>query len=500
LTDTGVRGHPTRLAPRRAVVAAVAAAALAGTWAACGPEGERKLAARAGGHRAGSVERFVSRPDLRPPAIDVDARRGGAFRGLVFVTPRPAPSEQAGPLLFDDAGQLAWFRPLPGGRLAVDVRAQRYRGRSVLTWGERPVDAHDEAESVIADSHYRVLARVRAGAGVGTDLHEFRILPGDRALVLGWRSVPWDLRPIGGPRRGRALEGVVQIVSIPTGRVLLDWHSLDHVRIRESYAPILGGTSDYFHINSVAPDADGNLLVSARHTSAIYKIDARTGRVIWRLGGKRSSFTLGPGARFAFQHDAQRQSDGTISLFDNAAIEHGSPERSRALRLRLDPGRRTARLVGEYRRPTAVLSTSQGNTQVLPNGNVFVGWGSQPYVSEFTAGGRLVFDARLPSRGHQSYRAYRARWVGRPEERPAVAVRGVGGRTRAYVSWNGATGVARWRVLAGSSPDQLEAVGVAERMGFETVIGLPHRDRYVAVEATDGSGATMGASLPIRAR
>jgi hypothetical protein len=495
-----VRGRPSRLAPRRVVAAAGAAATLVVGFAACGAEDERVLSARAGGHRLGSVERFVSRPDLRPPAIDVVARRGGAFRGLVLVTPRPAPSEQAGPLLFDDAGQLAWFRPLPEGRLAVDVRVQRYRGRPVLTWGERPVDAHDEAESVIADSRYRVLARVRAGAGVGTDLHEFRILPGGRALVLGYRSVPYDLRGIGGPRRGRALAGVVQIVSIGTGRVLLDWHSLDHVGLRESYAPVLGGTADYFHINSVAPDSDGNLLVSARHTSAIYKLDARTGRVIWRLGGKRSSFALEPGARFAFQHDAQRQPDGTISLFDNAAIEHGSPERSRALRLRLDLRRRTARLVGEYRRPRAVLSTSQGNAQVLPNGNVFVGWGSQPYVSEFTSGGRLVFDARLPSLGHQSYRAYRARWTGRPDERPAVVAFDVGGRTRAYVSWNGATGIVRWRLLAGSSAQDLAPVGVAERRGFETVIGLPRRARYVAAEAIDGSGATMAASRPMRVR
>jgi hypothetical protein len=125
--------------------------------------------------------------------------------------------------------------------------------------------------------------------------------------------------------------------------------------------------------------------------------------------------------------------------------------------------------------------------------------GSQPFASEFTSRGRLVFDARLPSLGHQSYRAYRARWTGRPNGRPAALAVDVGGRTRVYVSWNGATGVARWRVLAGPSPDELEPVGVAERMGFETAIGLPRRFRSVAVEAIDGSGATMGASRPTRA-
>jgi hypothetical protein len=98
-------------------------------------------------------------------------------------------------------------------------------------------------------------------------------------------------------------------VDIETGEVLFEWHSLEHVGFEESTAgpnPDQRDAYDYFQINSVAEDNVGNLLVGARKTSAIYKVDRESGEVIWRLGGNRSNFVMGEGARFAFQHDARR--------------------------------------------------------------------------------------------------------------------------------------------------------------------------------------------------
>ena len=116
---------------------------------------------------------------------------------------------------------------------------------------------------------------------------------------------------------------------MPSGRLLWEWRSLDHVGITETVSDQLGSPFDYFHINGIEVDVEGNLLVSARNTSALYKIARRTGKVLWRLGGKRSDFSMGKGTRFGFQHDARLHEGGrTISLFDNGPRAAGS-DRSR---------------------------------------------------------------------------------------------------------------------------------------------------------------------------
>src|SRR6185295_5063987 len=178
-----------------------------------------------------------------------------------------------------------------------------------------------------------------------------------------------------------------------------------------------------------------------------------------------------------------RQPDGTLTLFDDSA----TPGRSRALVLELDEAARTARRVRDYVHPKGLLSTSQGNAQVLPNGDVFVGWGSQPYFSEFAADGTLLFDATFPT-GVQSYRDTRSPWVGRPSDAPAVAVETDQAALTVHASWNGATEVARWTVLGGTSAGALTPVGSAARAGFETAIALDSRPTFVAARALDADG------------
>jgi hypothetical protein len=216
--------------------------------------------------------------------------------------------------------------------------------------------------------------------------------------------------------------------------------------------------------------------------------------VIWRLGGKRSDFAMGPGTAFALQHDARRQADGTITIFDDGQ----APGFSRGIVLRVDETSMTATLVREYLQPQRLLSTSQGNLQVLPNGHVFIGWGSVPRFSEFGADGRLVLDAGFTA--SQSYRDQRFPWVGRPAEPPAVAIDAQGPGAVVFASWNGATEVARWDVLAGPKPASLRQVASGPRTGFETIIPvakLAADDAVIAVRAVDATGAALGASSAI---
>jgi hypothetical protein len=257
---------------------------------------------------------------------------------------------------------------------------------------------------------------------------------------------------------------------------------------------------DYFHVNAVDEDRDGNLLISARNMHALYKVDKRTGRVIWRLGGRRSDFAMGPGARFHFQHDVVRLRDGTLSLFDNQATPP-TAERSRGLVLRLDERRRTARVVREHVHPDGLLAGAEGNMQTLPGGNVLIGWGPEEHVTEHAPDGRLLFDLRLPP-GSDTYQAFRHVWHGEPPGRPALAARrGTSGRVTVWASWNGATEVRRWELLAGerTTPGGLAPVASAPWRDFETVLRARTDARWLAVRALGAGGEVLGESRAIPA-
>jgi hypothetical protein len=158
-----------------------------------------------------------------------------------------------------------------------------------------------------------------------------------------------------------------------------------------------------------------------------------------------------------------------------------------------------ASLVREYVHTGRRLSVTQGNMQTLPNGNAFVGWGSEPGFSEFHGDGELLFDANFPA-GVESYRAFRFPWTGRPSDEPAVAAEPgpASGEITVHTSWNGATEVASWGVLAGPAPDRLKTLGSIPRSGFETAMVVRTDGPYVRVKALDRRGRTLGESRAIR--
>jgi hypothetical protein len=290
---------------------------------------------------------------------------------------------------------------------------------------------------------------------------------------------------------------VLQEVNIRTGRVLFEWHSLGHVGLDESYnKPGKNQPFYYFHLNSIAVDRDGNLIISARDTWAVYKIDRHTGRIIWRLGGKRSSFKLGPGTRFAYQHDAEPNPDGTITVFDNGGNPRVSPE-SRGIDIALDTKKMTASLVEQWTHPDKLVANSQGSVQTLANGDRFIGWGGDPNLTEFSADGRVLFDAVMAA-PDTSYRAYRFPWRAKAPGRPAVAAAGVDpDRVTVYASWNGATNVAAWRILAGPDATSMTPVAETPRTGFETKAEVLTSEPFLVAEALGRSGKVLGVSVPV---
>lgn len=473
----GVAASPGATAPALALAAGSTAAAPSASPSASVTPGKRRS--------------FRTRPELTPPEIEIATPARDVASGYIFYTPGNGTGVD-GPTIVDDAGELVWARA-GSGRSIADFRVVEYAGRPALAWWEGSVNGGiGSGDFVLLDETYREIGRIEAGGAISADLHELQVTPGGTALFFadGQVAVPdSEAEPY------QVLDCTIREVDLASGRLLWSWHSVDHIGLDETYAtPPTDGKQvfDYVHLNSIDVDRDGSLLVSARNTGAIYKIDRTSGAIVWRLGGKQSDFTMADGASFSWQHDARRQPDGTLSLFDDSA----TPGRSRALVLELDEGARTARRVRDYVHPKALLATSQGNAQVLPNGDVFVGWGSQPYFSEFGADGTLRFDASFPA-GVQSYRDTRSPWTGRPADAPAVAVDASQPALTVHASWNGATEVARWAVLGGANAGSLRPLATAARTGFETAIGLVQHPTIVAVQALGADGSVLGTSEPV---
>ncbi|HVY96876.1 MAG TPA: arylsulfotransferase family protein [Solirubrobacterales bacterium] len=461
---------------------------------------------------AGSPIAPVTDPtQLQPPPVTVLRSSRHLADGSIFIAPKTAPggtiSGQQGPEIFDNEGRPIWFQPIAAPYSATDFRVQRYRGQPVLTYDvgqSTGGPGHSEGWNVILDRHYNQIATVQAGNGLAADQHEFALTPQGTALITIYHQVPYDLSSVGGPANGSVLDGIVQEVDVASGKVLFEWHSLDHVPLSDSYQPLPSSAAtpyDYFHINSVNLDSDGNLLISARHTWTVYDVDRHSGDVLWRLGGKESDFQLGPGVQFSWQHNALPEAGqpNTIRIFDNHSNGAAGSPASRIIDVRLDQKAHTATLVSSVQHPDGLSAGSQGNAQRLPGGHLFVGWGQLGRFSEFDAAGNLVWDGQVPA-GYDTYRAYRSPWVGEPDTDPtAVAERsaGPGNRVKVEAIWNGATEVQRWLVLSGRRPDHLRPAGSAAWDGLDTQISVHTRDPYVEVVALDDRGRPIGRSQAV---
>jgi hypothetical protein len=459
------------------------------------------------------LQQFVSEPNLLPPRITT-LKRGASLSGDIFLTPLPSPVVHpgsnntvtirpvgpGGPMILDGRGQLVWFKQLAPPDVAANLRIQRYGSRKVLTWWQGPVTptAFGLGEGVIADSSYRTLRTVQAGNGYKMDIHEFELTPARDALFTVYSPVLVHLPGTAPGALSPLLDSIVQEVDIRTGLVVWEWHALGHVPLKDSAAtPSNSASYDAFHINSIQPVGRGRVLVSMRDTSAVYLVDRASGRLVWTLGGKASDFRLGRGARFHFQHDARMLGKNEVSLFDDEAGPPQEGPYSRGIVLKLDPRRRTAKLVRQYRRSTDTSAQSEGSMQTLGDGNVFLGFGAEPFFSEFSARGRLLFDASLPQ-DDGTYRAYRFPWSATPRTRPAVAARRTGATSvSVYASWNGATAVREWQLLAGASAASLNPVRSVAKTGFETRIDVESSATVFAVRALGSDGKALGTSAAV---
>ena len=358
-----------------------------------------------------------------PPPVTILTPAANLGGGDIFVTPTGGAGTYAnGPEILDQQGNVVWFHAVPQGQTAADFRTQTYRGKQVLTWWQGSgLGGVANGTDYVYDDKFHEIATVQAGNGLSADGHEFLITPWNTALILAYTTATADLTSIGGPTNQTVINGVVQEIDIPTGKVLFQWNSADHVPFSQSEQPLPASAStpwDWFHINAVHVDTDDNLLIDARNTWTTYKVNRHSGDVVWQLGGKASSFTLEAASGqvldneneiFAWQHDPEALGHDLYTIFDNEAAGTKQLAYSRAVTVKLDEHTHIATLIAASNQPEGLAAPSQGNAQTTADGNLFVGWGSLPYLSAFDAAGNLIFNAQFPA-GVNSYRAYLLPW------------------------------------------------------------------------------------------
>ncbi len=446
------------------------------------------------------VQSLVSDPGLHPPTIAIEADSPEASAGDVFFAFNEG-AAQWGPMILSPSGQMIWFDPMPSNEHAMDFKTAEYDHEPVLVWWQgyiAPIGVGFGADEIY-NQHYQRVAQIGGGNGYHADLHEALITPQGQAYITAYTLVDANLSSAHGRKEAGILDGVLQEIDIKTGLVMFEWHSYGHVAFDESYsAPPKpkGWPYDYFHINAISldPSGDGNFLISARNTWAGYEINHQTGQIEWQLGGKKPSFKMGPGTETAYQHDIRWQPDGTITAFDDGA----SPQvhkQSRVIHERIEWKSKEVKLIHAQVHTPALVADSQGNYQLLSNGNAFVGWGQEPFIDEFASNGTVLFQAQLPAKG-TSYRAYRLPWKGTPSTPPNIVVQSAAsGTDSVYASWNGATEVSFWRVIGWNEIHHVSRLAIAPFAGFETTITVPSGYAWYAIQAIGPSGKVLATSL-----
>ncbi|KAF7305542.1 hypothetical protein HMN09_00807100 [Mycena chlorophos] len=456
----------------------------------------------------------------RDPSYDPDNNT------LFLVSPTGTAIEQPAPAIYDSTGQLVWADPAIGN--TNDLNLQTYAGKPVLTMWVGPGNPGAGPEvgdgtAQIYDETYSLVANISAVNGIGgTDFHEFQIVKPENksAIVTAYNAIPADLSSIGGPVQGWYLTTMFQEIDIATGHVLFNWSAFDHIPLSESkitLAESSNGTTpqtafDAVHINSVDKDTDGHYLVSGRHTWTLYKVNATDGNIIWRLGGNNSSFAnTTADAAFFWQHDARWQGADKVTVFDDGSASFGqsvpptviiTEPYSSGKMLQLNEKNKTFELVKRFV-PSQGLnpapSFAEGSVEIYGS-QVVVGYGSNPWITVHDlATQKVLFSAVIGPNNSSlwhgaisNYRAYqttKSAFVGKPKTSPAIAVQ----NGTVYVSWNGATRVAKYALSTGTTASTVnKALRTVSRTGFETEMSAKGSLGYVQVAALAADGSVLG--------
>ncbi|EME38173.1 hypothetical protein DOTSEDRAFT_57685 [Dothistroma septosporum NZE10] len=474
----------------------------------------------------GDLSHYVTRPEIKAPLFEVAIYEPERITpGYWFVAPyvhilqdrmarkyyQPC---QTGPAIYDASGELVWSGAcVVGNQNTCDFRVFTANGSDYLSaivthWPSVDPIGH----GIILDGSMQIKQRLDTPNTLTPfNMHEFNVLDdGKTGMHIVQKVEVADVSHLdaNGQQSGLVINMGIREFDLHTNKTIFMWWAQDYVNLNASSFPprFLNGPFpngwDWLHLNAIDKSPEGDYLVTARYTDAVYKVSGKDGHIMWSLGGTTSSFQL-QDFNFSRPHDARFVSTGettqTITLLDNGGCEESkTSDVSSALIIDLDMSSEpwTAKVQKRWTRPDNGRSDKRGNFQLLPNGNAFIGWSENSYMTEHPPSGDLLMQAQFTSTRFVTYRSYKFNFTSAPSE-PPIMKGFVYGEDEArsvsvyYVSWNGATEVSRWEFYSGGG----ELLGSVARTGFETM--FQQSARYVETvyaQAVDRNGDVLGKS------
>ena len=451
---------------------------------------------------------------------------------------------RAHPMMLEaQTGTVVWQGPSLGWE-TMGPTVQTCNGTEYITfWAGAEIDNRKAGVYHVYDSNYRPVFNVTSkGALEYADAHEIYFTPQCTAIITTYQTRAYNLSHYG-IENGWLMDSYFQEIDLATDKLLFQWEASEHINVTDAIwlPPVKDqGKSenngyDFLHLNSVEKDRFGNYLLSARHTNNLYYISGVNGNVIWTLGGLRNDFTDlsdGNATNFAWQHHA-RWVDANmtkISLFDDRSSAYHTTEHNltRGIIISVDTTAKTVKLDKAYYATQGIQAMREGSMQVLDDspepGNVILGYGHEPAWTEYAPNGTVLFDIAFGPMGRNrasadNYRAIKVNWTGLPTFSPSIAAgpeatytfhkksstfavqrRNEEGQylqnTTAYLSWNGATNISYWVILASNDSLRLDVssnfVAKVDKSGFETNYLFPNTAKYVQALAVNGSDFVLG--------
>lgn len=499
-------------------------------------------------HRPGVVfwpyHSYYTEPHLHPPQLSIQKSGEPLANGYIFFGPGTANTSsieqprQTSPMIMTDTGDLMWSAE--NGIFASSFIPATLANEPVLTYWSGVELAgtnigHYYGSITILNSSYdkittfcpRLNLTTPPGLGYDCDIdaHEQQVRNDGTILFTANNITQADLSSIGGSRNGYVWDYFFFIYDIKTEKELFRWSALQHVPISQTYEPMMPGAGqnsstafDYFHMNSIQAVGDF-FLVNSRHTSSAYLVkNDRSGRVVWTLNGRTGGDfgALPKEGLFKWQHDVRiavpddnasfnpAKDSFFLHMFNNnnafqsLAYQHNMTQPSNGLVLYLTPPAKagtkgSASFVSADQDLSDPLYTAaQGSAQRFPNGNQLLCFGYEAVMKEFGPQGDTRMTIRFGGNNIiQTYRGYRARWVGRPRTPPKVVVNG----DKGYVSWNGATEVTDYAVYVGDCQTNMTKLKMLPKSGFETSFTVPIAANYILVEAYEGEIAVKNSTI-----
>ncbi|KAK1147799.1 hypothetical protein N8T08_000312 [Aspergillus melleus] len=358
----------------------------------------------------------------------------------IFLSYGNSPETGVGMLFSANDLSLVWFQKETSEQKVNNVGIQKFQGNDYLVyWLGKQTVGHGNGHWVMLNPSYDIVYNITTtGLPVGADFHEFRLTDEGTALITVYNPIPYNLRKVGGWKKDTLLDSVFQEVDVITGKALFTWHAIDHFSIADTFVPYYKGPDgwDWCHINSIEKTVNGNYVVSFSFCSMVVYIDGTSGIPIWIMGGKKNQFTdraTGRAPDFAFQHDP---------VFHDKDLKHLT-----------------------------------------------------------MADGEVVLDLQFGVIGRAlgSYRVYKRNWEGYPTSDPSIVVQRQNASSPEilYVSWNGATEVKCWALLASASVNPLRRATVVDavpRAGYETAILVRTSARFIRAAGLDAQKNVLGMS------